>query len=194
MTEPMTWYKGRMRTRAEVERLKAEEAGGAGTAPESDKPVYGLSPIPEQLHGCRFILVKARDKPAIEKGWQTTANYAYDDPRLVAHIAAGGNYGVMPAGGVCILDADQTMRLAELGVLDRLLDTFVVKTGRTEGQGSHFYVYCPDAPAEKHILRDPEAKVDLGDLRGSGHPSFCVGPGCTHPSGGRYEVANDAPL
>ncbi|MFA7122106.1 MAG: hypothetical protein WC277_11550, partial [Bacilli bacterium] len=93
----MTWYKGRMRTRAEVERLKAEEAGGAGTAPESDKPVYGLSPIPEQLHGCRFILVKARDKPAIEKGWQTTANYAYDDPRLVAHIAAGGNYGVMPA-------------------------------------------------------------------------------------------------
>jgi len=26
------------------------------------------------------------------------------------------------------------------------------------------------------------------------HKSFCVGPGCTHPSGGRYEVVNDAPL
>lgn len=150
--------------------------------------------IPEQLRGCRFILVKARDKPAIEKGWQTTANYAYDDPRLLAHIAAGGNYGVMPAGGVCILDADKTDRLMEMGVLDRLLDTFVVKTGRKDGFGSHFYLRCPDAPAKKFILRDPETREDLGDLRGSGHKSFCVGPGSVHPSGGRYEVVNDAPL
>ena len=150
--------------------------------------------IPEQLRGCRFILVKARDKPAIEKGWQTTANYAYDDPRLLAHIAAGGNYGVMPGGGVCILDADKTDRLMEMGVLDRLLDTFVVKTGRKDGYGSHFYLRCPDAPAAKFILRDPETREDLGDLRGSGHKSFCVGPGSVHPSGGRYEVANDAPL
>ena len=179
--EPMTYYRGKMIPRSEL------PVG-------DDIASYGLSPIPEQLRGCRFILVKARDKPAIEKGWQTTANYAYDDPRLLAHIAAGGNYGVLPSGGVCILDADKTMRLAELGVLDILLDTFVVKTGRTEGQGSHFYVRCPDAPAEKFILRDPETGEDLGDLRGSGHPSFCVGPGCTHPSGGRYEIVNNAPL
>ena len=192
--EPMTWYMGKMRPRAEVEHLQAEEAATAPPAPEPDSPSTDVSPIPEQLRECRFILVKARDKPAIEKGWQTTANYAYDDPRLLAHIAAGGNYGVMPAGGVCILDADKTMRLAELGVLDRLLDTFVVKTGRTEGQGSHFYIRCPDAPAEKFILRDPETRDDLGDLRGAGHPSFCVGPGCTHPSGGRYEIVSDAPL
>gem|GEM_PF-2012986 len=150
--------------------------------------------IPEQLRGCQFILVKPKDKPAIEKGWQTTANYAYDDPRLLAHIAAGGNYGVMPAGGVCILDADKTDRLMEMGVLDRLIETFVVRTGRKDGFGSHFYLRCPDAPAEKHILRDPETREDLGDLRGSGHPSFCVGPGSIHPSGGRYEIANDAPL
>jgi len=82
----------------------------------------------------------------------------------------------------------------ELGVLDRLLETFVVRTGRKDGFGSHFYFRCPDAPAEKFILRDPETRADLGDLRGSGHKSFCVGPGCTHPSGGRYEVVNDAPL
>ncbi len=150
--------------------------------------------IPVQLRGCRFILVKPKDKPAIEKGWQTTANYAYDDPRLLAHIERGGNYGVMPAGGVCILDADKTDRLMEMGVLDRLIETFVVRTGRKDGFGSHFYLRCPDAPAEKHILRDPETREDLGDLRGSGHPSFCVGPGSIHPSGGRYEIANDAPL
>ena len=150
--------------------------------------------IPVQLRGCRFILVKPKDKPAIEKGWQTTANYAYDDPRLLAHIERGGNYGVMPAGAVCILDADKTDRLMEMGVLDRLIETFVVRTGRKDGFGSHFYIKCPDAPAEKHILRDPETREDLGDLRGSGHPSFCVGPGSVHPSGGRYEVVNDAPL
>lgn len=192
--EPMTWYMGKMRPRAEVERLQAEEAAAAPPAPEPDSPSTDVSPIPEQLRECRFIMVKARDKPAIEKGWQTTANYAYDDPRLLQHIANGGNYGVMPDGGVCILDADQTDRLMELGVLDRLLETFVVRTGRKDGYGSHFYIRCPDAPAEKFILRDPETRADLGDLRGSGHKSFCVGPGCTHPSGGRYEVVNDAPL
>lgn len=186
----MTWYQGHMIPRAEYERIKAGEAD----ATKSDIATCGLSPIPEQLHGCRFVLVKARDKPAIEKGWQTTANYAYDDPRLLLHIEHGGNYGVIPAGGVCILDADDSARLAELGVLDSLMDTFVVRTGRREGCGSHFYLLCPDAPAEKHILRDPETKADLGDLRGSGHASFCVGPGCTHPSGGRYEIVNDAPL
>jgi len=54
-------------------------------------PVRSIkSPIPEQLRGCRFILVKPKDKPAIERGWQETANYAYDDPRLLQHIAAGG--------------------------------------------------------------------------------------------------------
>ncbi|WP_299955122.1 hypothetical protein, partial [Methanoculleus sp.] len=88
----MTYYKGKMRPRAEIERLQAEEVGGVPPAPQPDKPVYGLSPIPEQLRGCRFILVKARDKPAIEKGWQTTANYTYDDPRLLQHIERGGNY------------------------------------------------------------------------------------------------------
>lgn len=191
---PMTYYKGKMRPRAEVERLQAEEAAAAPPAPEPDSPSTDVSPILEQLRECRFILVKARDKPAIEKGWQTTANYTYDDPRLLQHIANGGNYGVMPSGGVCILDADQTMRLGELGVLDRLFETFVVRTGRKEGHGSHFYIRCPDAPAEKFILRDPETGDDLGDLRGSGHKSYCVGPGCTHPSGGRYEVVNDAPL
>jgi len=66
--------------------------------------------------------------------------------------------------------------------------------GRKDGYGSHFYLRCQDAPAEKFILRDPETRADLGDLRGSGHKSFCVGPGCTHPSGGRYEVVNDVPL
>ncbi len=164
-------------------------SNGGGAASVESAPI-----IPEQLKGCRFILVKHKDKSAIEKGWQTTANYAYDDPRLLAHIAAGGNYGVMPDGGVCILDADKTDRLMEMGVLDRLLETLVVRTGRKDGFGSHFYVRCPDAPAEKHILRDPEIREDLGDLRGSGHPSFCVGPGSIHPSGGRYEIANDAPL
>jgi hypothetical protein len=197
----LTWHNGKMISRRELQQI-LEEEGKPGfvvrfdgaDAEEGRGEVTPCICIPEALQGCRFILVKARDKPAIEKGWQTTANYAYDDPHLLAHIERGGNYGVMPDGGVCILDADQTDRLMELGVLDRLLETFVVRTGRKDGYGSHFYIRCPDAPAEKFILRDPETRADLGDLRGSGHKSFCVGPGCTHPSGGRYEVVNDAPL
>jgi hypothetical protein len=172
----LTWHNGKMISRRELQQI-LEEEGKPGfvvrfdgaDAEEGRGEVTPCICIPEALQGCRFILVKARDKPAIEKGWQTTANYAYDDPHLLAHIERGGNYGVMPAGGVCILDADQTDRLMELGVLDRLLETFVVRTGRKDGWGSHFYIRCPDAPAEKFILRDPETRADLGDLRGSGH-------------------------
>ena len=177
--EPMTWYMGKMRPRAEVERLQAEEAAAAPPAPEPDSSSTDVSPIPEQLRECRFILVKARDKPAIERGWQETANYAYDDPRLLQHIAAGGNYGVMPAGGVCVLDADQTDRLMELGVLDRLLETFVVGLGARTGKPQFL-----SGPTRRRRSSScgTETRRPRRPAR-SGTSRLC-GPGCTHPSGG----------
>src|SRR5690606_5942838 len=123
---------------ADVQGSKAPEVAPERVETMVD-PVRSInSPIPAQPRECRFTLIKPKDKSAIEKGRQTTANYAYDDPRLLQHIANGGNYGVMPDGGVCILAADKSDRLMEPGVLDRLLDTFVVKTGRKDGFGSHF--------------------------------------------------------
>ncbi len=87
----------------QVQTPEASTAPGPG-GPHPDISIVeqaSIATIPEQLHGCRFVKVRRRDKTAFEAGWQTTANYAADDPRILAHLTAGGNYGVMPAGGLC---------------------------------------------------------------------------------------------
>jgi len=211
--EPMTWLDGRMVSRREADRiLKAETAATPASVPgetaavtqaqpptaqdrggpRPDTPPAGkaeqtsIPTIPEQLHGCRFVKVRRRGKVALETGWQTTANYDDDDPRILSHLKNGGNYGVMPAGGVCVLDADKAGRLRDLGILDIFNGAYTVRTGRETGDGLHIYFRCTGAPAEKFILRDPLTGDELGDLRGSGHPSYCVGPGSVHPSGLKY--------
>ena len=146
-----------------------------------------ITEIPNQLHGCRFILVQPKGKRAIERDWQGEANYAHDDPRLLRHVRDGGNYGVMPFDGVCILDVDNSRRLGAEPI-EPFLDSFIVRTGR-DGGGMHIYFRCYDLPPEKFILQDADGN-DLGDIRGNGHPSYVVGPGSTHPSGNRYEVIN----
>lgn len=181
----------------QVQTPEASTAPGPG-GPHPDISIVeqaSIATIPEQLHGCRFVKVRRRDKTAFEAGWQTTANYAADDPRILAHLTAGGNYGVMPAGGICVLDVDKAGRLRELGILALFDGTYTVRTGRETGDGLHIYFRCTGAPAEKFILRDPLTGEELGDLRGSGHPSYCVGPWSVHPSGLKYvPVDAAAPL
>ena len=162
--------------------------------PEADKPPASLSDggvrIPEALRGCRFIKVRAGGKEAIEKGWQETRNYAADDPEILRHLAAGGNYGVIPNGGICILDADEAPRMLEM--LEPFIDTFTVRTGG-DGVKFHFYFRCPGLEG-KVPFYDITDGTHLGEVYGSGARAYCVGPGCLHPSGRRYEVATDAPV
>lgn len=175
IAEPMTYYAGKMIPKSQYEAIKA------GKTP--------TPAIPRQLADCRMIRVAPKEKRAIDPGWQASANYTPDDPHVLDHLANGGNYGVMPAGGVCILDADDLTGLGRLGVIEPLLPTYTIRTGRESG-GAHIYLRCPDAPADKIILRDPTTGADLGDFRGSGHPSYVVGPGSLHPSGRRYEAVD----
>ncbi|MBN2734747.1 MAG: bifunctional DNA primase/polymerase [Methanomicrobiaceae archaeon] len=150
--------------------------------------------IPEQIRDCIFIKVKTGDKAAIEPGWQKDHNYAANALELIEHLKAGGNYGVMPTGGVCILDADNAMTLMELGVLDSLSDTFFVRTGG-DGFRGHFYFRCPGFPDNKKlILYHPETGEELGDIRPSGCRAYCVGPSSIHPSGKPYEIGNGSTL
>ncbi|PKL61803.1 MAG: hypothetical protein CVV31_09210 [Methanomicrobiales archaeon HGW-Methanomicrobiales-2] len=147
--------------------------------------------IPNTLAGCRFIKVRPKDKGAIEPGWQETANYAHDDPRLRQHLTAGGNYGVMPVGGVCILDADEAVRMQDL--LPVFLSTFTVRTGG-EGPKFHIYFRCSGLDGQKIPFYDPETGDHLGEIYGSGCRAYVVGPGSIHPSGRTYEIASDGPL
>jgi len=173
--------------------LQNDDGGGQGHAPSADEVAPGAEveqAIPPGLQGCRFIKVRPKDKPAIEKGWQDARNYAADDPELLQHLTQGGNYGVMPAGGICILDADEAPRMLDL--LEPFLDTYTVRTGG-DGTKFHFYFRCEGLEG-KTPFYDLEDGTHLGEVYGSGAKAYCVGPGCTHPSGRRYEVVRDLPL
>jgi P4 family phage/plasmid primase-like protien len=173
-----TYYKGEMISRAEAARRR-----------EGNEVVPDI--IPHQLFGCRFVLVRDKDKRAFETGWNDTKNYAHDSDRLQQHIKTETNYGVMVAGGLCVLDCDNVLGLYNDPFFsDVLMQTFAVKTGRAGTVGAHFYFKCPDLPAAKYsLVRDDGA--DLGDLRGSGSKFYVVGPGSTHPSGNQYKITND---
>lgn len=168
----------------------AEGKTGFIVSRKAPEPAPVQTSIPAALAGCRFIKVRAGGKEAVEKGWQETRNYTMDDPELKSHLAQGGNYGVMPTSGICILDADEATRMRDL--LKPFLDTFTVRTGG-DGVKFHFYFRCPDLEG-KIPFYDLEDGTHLGEVYGSGAKAYCVGPGSLHPSGRRYEVVRDLPL
>lgn len=100
---------------------------------------------------------------------------------------------MMPAGGVCILDADNATELVQLHALDIFSDTFFVRTGG-EGFRGHFYFKCDFPDHKKIILYHPETGKELGDIRPSGCKAYCLGPGSIHPSGKPYTIGNDRPV
>jgi len=156
-----------------------------------------LCRIPPQLReqGLRFVpILNGRKKPE-GKRWSTEANYPYGHAVLVGYLAEGHNYGVLTGiGALVVLDVDDIVRLEALGIIERLPETFTVRTGRC---GLHFYFLCPGLQ-DKIVLEDPELKdsdgdpLHLGELQALGQQ--VVGPGSIHPNGNRYEVVKDLPI
>jgi hypothetical protein len=144
---------------------------------------------------CRFVKLGRRSKDPIEKGWTTTANYAWNDPVLLRHIRDGGNYGILPRGGICQIDVDNRAVWEQKGVYEHIKDTLQVSS-RPDGSRCHCYVICDDAPAEKIVYTDPlDKKIQYGDFRGSGSPFQLVGPGSIHPDTGRpYTLVNGSKI
>ena len=127
--------------------------------------------------------------------------YTYNSPGLLGWLRGGRNYGVITAyGNIVVFDADDLSRLKELGAnFDQWPETFLVKTGRVNGEGRHFYFYSTDLK-EKYIFTDPEKedpkhpgkKIQLGSLQAG--KFYVVAPGSKHNSGGVYTVINDVPI
>lgn len=141
-------------------------------------------------------------KRPFERGWQETANYTFDDPKLLAHR---GNYGVCGGyGDLHILDCDDLSRWEELGVLPLIPATFTVESRPGHRQ---FYLRCK-GHFESGGLFDPKRlemnengkpeHVHIGDLKSGSKGGICggqaVGPGCKHPSGSTYVVVVEAPI
>lgn len=134
--------------------------------------------IPPQLHEQKFLLVRPRDKIPLEKDWQNTANYSHNDNKLTSHLDSGGNYGVLCGNGLIVIDADE-VPLQE-HVEATFPSTFTINTGK----GKHYYFFCDGFP-KKTVLKDSNGN-HLGEIQSTG--SQVIGPGCTHPSGRKYQI------
>lgn len=175
--------------------------------------------IPKQLQNAafRFLAVEppikgdklSGKKPISGRSWKRPSKNAnihtYDSPFLHGWLRRGHNYGVITAyGDLVVFDADDLSRLKELGAdFTKWPDTFLVKSGRANGEGVHFYFKSPDLK-EKVIFNDPgegdphhpDSPLQLGSLQAGTPetPFYVVGPGSRHHSGGTYTIVNDVPI
>lgn len=164
----------------------------------------GTVTIPPQLRTpeLRFIILPFGVKGGRnEFGWNTTANYAWYDPRLVAHLANGGNYGLFPRrdSGIMVLDVDDEDGCRAAGLLGGLEgETFTVLTGGSRPEQRRFHVYvrsCPPLTGTRSLLTGDGSHV--ADLRAQTlgrATAYVVGANSLHPSGGRYLVVCDKPI
>ncbi|MCX6654504.1 MAG: bifunctional DNA primase/polymerase, partial [Candidatus Bathyarchaeota archaeon] len=143
--------------------------------------------LPPQLQETefRFILVKGKDKKPLEKDWTKTANYKFDDSKLLTHLQQGGNLGVACGfGHLLVVDFDDESLQSSL--IPKLPSTFTVKSG-----GGLLHLYFKSNKVESFKILDAE-KNTLADIQGLGKQ--IIAPGSIHPNGNEYTVVKDEPL
>lgn len=160
-------------------------------------------PVQLRTRELRFITFpKGRKGGGNETGWNTTANYAWDDGRLVAHLANGGNYGTFPAeeSGIAILDVDNYAGCRAAGLLDGIEgETFTVETGgsKPKQQRLHLFIRFNPPLTGKHELFAEDGKTKLADVYAQ-YPGpakgYVVGANSLHKTGNRYRVVCDKPI
>lgn len=139
--------------------------------------------IPKQLRirGLKFVLLDKQTKKPFELDWPGKNNYEYDNPKLLKHLAVGGNYGVLcgtetEEGFLVVPDIDDSAIIRDL--LKILPKTFTVKTG---GGGNHYYFFVDEFIGKIVLQRSGK---HYGEVQSTG--AQVVGPTCVHPSGKRY--------
>ena len=140
--------------------------------------------IPKQLQhkDINFVLLEKGGKKPFEIGWQKK-QIEFDDPRLMQHLVEKGNYGVRGGGNKKLLIVDFDDEKVQKECLNKLPDTFKVKTGR----GLLHLYYFSDG-SESFKIFDEEVNT-LADIQGEGKQ--VVGAGSIHPNGNPYEVFED---
>lgn len=130
----------------------------------------------------------AQGKVPIEAAWQSSNHYAFDNPKLAAHISNGGNYGIATGfGNLAILDDDTADKQLSKLFEGEFEETFEVKTG---SGGIHKYIIVPGMT--KKIIFYNKDGHHLGELQWK--TQQCVGPNAIHPTGEQYKVHKDVPI
>jgi len=160
-----------------------------------ERALHKIHPRLREWPDLRYDVILCGQKKPEGLRWSTEANYPYGHPVLAGYLAEGHNYGILTGiGGLVVLDVDDLAGLEALGILDKVPETFTVKTGRG---GLHFYYLSQDLK-QKIILEDPALRdsegdpLHLGELQALGQQ--VVGPGSRHPNGNFYEVVKDLPI
>ncbi len=154
-----------------------------------------LRRIPRQLRRpeIRFTIIPLGQKSPIGKAWDEPggSNYGHEDLTLAGYLASGWNYGVVTGlSGLAVVDIDNLQEAEILGILDRLPETFQVRTG---GGGQHHYYWCPGLRRisfyHPNKLDACGSALHLGEVQCEGQQ--VVAPGSLHKSGRRYDVIRD---
>ena len=144
--------------------------------------------IPFQLKDpkFKFYLIGTNSKIPMQKAWNSTNNYSYDDPNLLQHH---GNYGVCTGyGQLIVLDLDDK-EFSEGDVFTRILpQTFTVcSAGR---KLPHMYYILNGEMFKKVNVRSTEGEV-LMDIQAD--RAGVVGPGSTIDRK-FYTIMKDLPI
>ena len=150
--------------------------------------------IPESLAqqldamGNHFLLITGKE--AREKEWNTPQNLMKsNDPRLLAWLKNGGNYGVAGGAGVTIVEADTPEVVERMKQLPA--KTFMVRSG---GKGfPHYYLKCSTEGNHPLKIWENNPATDMGYIKAES--GYVVGPNSIHPdTGNPYEVICDAEM
>lgn len=145
--------------------------------------------IPDKLKDTqlRFIKIRNRSKKAVEKGWNTTANYKWNDKELADWLNSGQNYGLVCGfGNLIAVDAD-TADIVTI-VENKLPKTFTVSTGKNDGK--HYIFRCSDW--KKNTALDSKDGKNIGHIKASN--GYIVGAGSVHPTGKTYNVVRNTTI
>jgi len=153
--------------------------------------------IPRQLRNkdFRFIKILSKNKKPIERDWQNTNNYTYDNAELLNWLNNNNNYGIVCGrGNLAVVDCDEP-EIAEL-ISKTLPETFTVKTG---SGGKHYYYIVYDWDKTTTLTKKIKDKtgnikeeIHCGEIRSTN--SQIIAPNSIHPNGKRYVILNDSPI
>ena len=131
--------------------------------------------IPKQLQNIdfRFFLVRENSKLPCEKRWTTENNYHFFSDKLLNHLKAGGNYGVLCGHGSLIaLDFDN--REFYDSIANQLPPTFTTLSAGKRLPHMYYLLSAEDTMFKKIVINDREGKV-VCDIMADNSP--IVGPG-----------------
>jgi len=143
--------------------------------------------IPDKLkqRGIYFVLLESGGKKPLQNGWQKK-KIEFDNQELLNHLETNGNYGVLGGGEKNLLIVDFDNQKVQEEVINKIPETFTVKTGR-----GMLHKYFTSDKCNSFKIFDEDMNT-LADIQGEGKQ--VVGADSIHPNGNKYEIVDNSDI